>query len=68
MEKHFYLRETQGPGAYLTQDFIHLSPSKRASKFSIPRSDRGLLSNSPKKPLPGPGQYKFEDKQMSATF
>lgn len=30
MEQHFYGRETLGPGAYVSQDFVHTSPSKRA--------------------------------------
>ena len=47
MEQHFAMRETKGPGAYLKQDFIHLSPSARASEFSVPKSDRGLLSFKP---------------------
>ena len=56
MEKHFYMRETKGPGAYLKTEFVHLSPTQRASKYSIPKTDRGLLSF--KKPkVPGPGNY-----------
>lgn len=50
------MRETKGPGAYLKQDFVHLSPTQKASQFSIPKTDRGLLSF--KKPkVPGPGNY-----------
>ena len=56
MEKHFYLRKTKGPGAYLSQDFIHLSPTQKASQFSVPKTDRGLLSFSQKR-QPGPGYY-----------
>ena len=43
-EQHFYGRYGQGPGAYLKQDFVHLSLTKKASEFSIPKSDRGLLT------------------------
>lgn len=56
MEHHFYMRETKGPGAYLKQDFVHLSPTAKASEFSIPRTDRGLLSFSNNR-KPGPGAY-----------
>lgn len=56
MEQHFYMRETQGPGAYLKQDFVHLSPTNRASQFSMPKSDRGLLTSKYRK-APGPGNY-----------
>lgn len=49
MEQHFYMRETKGPGAYLKQDFIHLSPTAKASQFSMPKSDRGLLTFQHKK-------------------
>ena len=31
MEQHFYGREGKGPGAYVNQDFVHLSPSRKAS-------------------------------------
>lgn len=57
MEQHFYGRESQGPGAYLKTNFIHLSPSKKASEFSVPKSNRGLLTNDFRKISPGPGNY-----------
>ena len=50
------MRETKGPGAYLKQDFVHLSPTVKASQYSVPKSDRGLLTFSHKK-QPGPGVY-----------
>ena len=56
MQKHYYLRETKGPGAYLNSDFIHTSPTLKASQYSIPKDDRGLLSYRIHK-LPGPGKY-----------
>lgn len=75
MEQHFYGRETKGPGAYLQQDFVHTSPSKKASQFSVPRQDRGLLTKpqDEKRKSPGPGNYYSEDqhiksKTKDATF
>lgn len=75
MEQHFYGRETKGPGAYLSQDFVHTSPSKAASKFSVPKQDRGLLTKpkDEKRISPGPGNYYSEDqhiksKRTEATF
>lgn len=60
MEQHFYGRETKGPGAYLKLGFIHLSPTKKASQFSVPKCDRGLLSYNMKRLSPGPGNYESE--------
>ena len=31
MEQHYYGRETKGPGAYLKQEFIYMSPTAKAS-------------------------------------
>jgi len=56
MEKHFYMRGTQGPGAYLKTDFVHLSPTAKASQWSVPKTDRGLLTFKPPR-KPGPGYY-----------
>ena len=56
MEQSFYGKDTKGPGAYLKQEFVHLSPTIKASQYSIPRSDRGLLTFKQKK-QPGPGKY-----------
>ena len=72
MEQHFYMRETQGPGAYLKQDFVHLSPTRIAQKYSIPRRNRGLLSFSKPK-VPGPGNYEndvqaIKSRVKDATF
>lgn len=57
MEQHFYLRESMGPGAYMTQDFIHESKTKMASKYSVPKKNRGLLTKG-KHTSPGPMEYK----------
>ena len=58
MEQSFYGREGKGPGAYLTQGFVATSPTKTASQFSVPKSDRGLLTYNPRKISPvGPGKY-----------
>jgi len=67
MEQHFYGRESKGPGAYLKQDFVHLSPTKEASKFSVPKNDRGLLTNveHPRRPSPGPGKYENEKQRIA---
>lgn len=56
MEQHFYMRETKGPGAYLKTDFVHLSPTAKASEWSVPKTDRGLLTFKPPR-KPGPGYY-----------
>ena len=56
MEQHFYMRETKGPGAYLKQDFVHTSPTQKASQFSVPKTDRGLLTFKNAR-IPGPGNY-----------
>ena len=64
MEQHFYLRGTKGPGAYLPQDLVPTSKNKNNGKFSIPKTDRGLLSNSTRKQSPGPTDYELSEKQM----
>jgi hypothetical protein len=63
MEKHFYLRETQGPGAYLSQNAKSLSRTKTSTSYSIPKSDRGLLTSSPSK-QPGPQDYENCDLNL----
>lgn len=68
MEQHFYGREGKGPGAYLKQDFVHLSPTKKASQFSVSKADRGLLSGTKRKPLPGPGNYDFMDAAIKGKL
>jgi hypothetical protein len=60
MEQHFYGRESKGPGAYLKTNFIYLSPTKKSSEFSMPKSNRGLLTYNTKKLSPGPGNYLSE--------
>lgn len=45
MEQHFYLKESAGPGAYLSQDEIYEeSTKKKTEQWSVPKKDRGLLS------------------------
>lgn len=45
MEKYYYGRESKGPGAYLNLDVpVNLTEFKKGEKFSIARSNRGLLS------------------------
>lgn len=44
MEKHFYLRETKGPGAYLSQDRHSLARANTHICYSVPKRDRGLLN------------------------
>lgn len=45
MEKHFYLRESAGPGAYLPIEYIYESKTQRAGQYSVPKDKRGLLSS-----------------------
>lgn len=59
MEKHFYLREGLGPGAYLPQDFIHHSKTRKASEYSMPKKNRGLLTKGGHA-SPGPMEYNPE--------
>jgi len=56
MEQHFYGRESKGPGAYLSQDYIHHSLSKRSQNYSIPKDNRGLLTHKVDT-KPGPMNY-----------
>ena len=37
-------------------DFVHLSLTKKASQYSVPKNDRGLLTKK-FKGIPGPGNY-----------
>lgn len=67
MEQHFYMRETKGPGAYLKQDFVHLSPTIKASQYSVPKSDRGLLTFKAKK-QPGPGNYENDVQAITSRI
>lgn len=50
-----------------------MSPSKQASKFSVPKSDRGLLTTNNRRLSPGPGNYEAEiqaikSRVQDATF
>ena len=60
MDHDFYGREGKGPGAYLKQEFVATSPTRVASKYSVPQNDRGLLSPKRKTPLPGPANYETD--------
>jgi len=62
MEKHFYLRETKGPGAYLSQDAQSLKRVNTQISYSVPKRDRGLLTSTPSK-SPGPTDYKLTEIQ-----
>ena len=65
MERAYYLRESkaQGPGAYIPMDLIYDSTSRRAQKYSVPRTSRGLLEKSPQK-YPGPTDYEDNTIQV----
>lgn len=62
MEKHFYLRESQGPGAYLPLNQIYDSRTRKNSQYSVPRNNRGLLSKSAQK---NPGPHEYDDQAIS---
>lgn len=55
MDKHFYGRESQGPGAYLNIDQVN-TVSTKASQYSVPKDHRGLLEKKGQI-NPGPGAY-----------
>lgn len=57
MEQHFYLRETVGPGAYISQDTKSMSRTLTSMSMSIPKNDRGLLTM---KKLKGPGPAEYD--------
>ena len=46
MEKSYYLKETLGPGAYLPLDQIYDTSKRNSQKFSVPKTNRNLLSKS----------------------
>lgn len=56
MEKHFYLRETQGPGHYLDQNMKLQSYNTRSSTYSFSKRDRNLLSKEREK-VPAGARY-----------
>jgi hypothetical protein len=60
MDHDFYGREGKGPGAYLKTDFVATSPTKIASKYSMPKNDRGLLSPKRITAVPGPANYETD--------
>lgn len=60
MEKHFYGRETIGPGGYLSNDTVQHSLLKTSQRFSMTKKDRGLLTSKPSK-TPGPLDYKHPE-------
>jgi hypothetical protein len=43
MEQLYYGRESPGPGAFMNQKVVLTSDKKDKDKFSIPKSDRGLI-------------------------
>ena len=57
MEKHFYLREGKGPGAYMSIDHDPSDTSKMPSpfKYSIPSARRPMQER--QKDSPGPTEY-----------
>ncbi len=59
MDHDFYGREGKGPGAYMPTRFVALSPTKIASKYSVPKNDRGLLKPKIRK-HPGPAEYETD--------
>ena len=61
------MRETKGPGAYLKQDFVHTSPTIKASQFSVPKNDRGLLTFAKPK-VPGPGNYENDVQAIKSRI
>ena len=61
MEKHFYLRETVGPGHYMDQSVILQSYNTRSSKFSVPKNDRKLLKKDVEKT---PAGANYENKKF----
>lgn len=70
MEKHFYLRESVGPGHYLSQNMVLQSYNTASSRFSVPKNDRKLLSQE-KERIPAAAQYqpkKFEVLKKEPSF
>jgi hypothetical protein len=57
-EKHFYGRESPGPGAYAEtpQKVVNLSSYRKGSHFSVPKGDRGLLTMK-RNEFPSPFSY-----------
>ena len=70
MEKHFYLRESVGPGHYMTQKTVLQSFNTTSSRFSVPKNDRKLLSQERER-VPAAAQYqpnKFEVLKKQPSF
>jgi len=56
MDSEFHGKEGMGPGSYLGHEIAPLSRLKSNTKFSVPKNDRGLLTQG-KQRSPGPGDY-----------
>ena len=63
MEKHFYMRETVGPGHYMSNNTVLQSFNPRASQFSVPKNDRKLLTQD-KESVPAAAQYNADKLQV----
>ena len=63
MEKHYYLRETQGPGHYMNQDMKLQSYNTRASTYTFSKKDRDLLSKEKEK-VPAAARYDPDHKKV----
>ena len=44
-----------------------MSPTRKASQYSVPKNDRGLLTYKPKK-SPGPGKYEADIQAIKAKI
>lgn len=61
MEKHFYLRETVGPGHYMPLGMVYQSHNPKASQYSVPKNDRKLLKKAVEV-VPAGAHYQPEKK------
>lgn len=57
MEQSYYLTQSQGPGQYVGHENVDTSKFRSATRFSIPKNDRGLLTLGKQKG-PAPNSYK----------
>lgn len=70
MEKHFYLKESVGPGHYMPLGVVHQSYNTNSSKYSVPKNDRKLLKKSVEV-VPAGAHYnpkKFEVTKKQPSF
>lgn len=56
MEKHFYLKETVGPGHYMNQKTTLQSYNTKASNYSFSKNDRSLHRKEKEK-VPAAARY-----------